>query len=184
MSPFLHFFHRRFERHMHHVHPHHGGRFSARGPKMFDAGALRYVVLQLIAEQPRHGYDIIKEIEQRAGGVYAPSPGVIYPLLAMLEDLGHVVVTADGAKKLHTITPEGQAFLDENRGFVKGIFARMSGSAHRHGHGRHHGDLREALHDVKIAVVSRVRGEGLSDEQLQAIQAILTRAAEEIRHLE
>ena len=61
-----------------------GGSYT-RGPKMFDAGALRYIVLQLIAERPRHGYEIIKEIEERVGGGYAPSPGAIYPLLALLE---------------------------------------------------------------------------------------------------
>ncbi|WP_432380401.1 PadR family transcriptional regulator [Duganella sp. P38] len=107
-----------FHRHHHH-HPHgphghhhtHGGHSPrGRGPKMFDAGAMRYVVLHLIAEKPRHGYEIIKELEQRSGGGYSPSPGAIYPLLSMLLDMGHVVASPDGNKKLHTITPEGEAF--------------------------------------------------------------------------
>ena len=97
MFKFLHHTHHPHAMHGHH--PHHGdghggpgggGRGRGRGPKMFDAGAMRYVVLQLIAEKPRHGYEIIKELEQRSGGGYTPSPGAIYPLLAMLLDMGHV----------------------------------------------------------------------------------------------
>jgi DNA-binding PadR family transcriptional regulator len=99
--------------------------FIMRGPKMFDAGAMRYVVLQLIAEKPRHGYEIIKELEQRSGGGYTPSPGAIYPCCPAV-DMGHVLASADGNKKLHTITPEGEAFLAENRQFVDAILARMA----------------------------------------------------------
>jgi DNA-binding PadR family transcriptional regulator len=146
---------------------------------MFDAGALRYVVLQLIAERPRHGYDIIKEIEQHVGGGYAPSPGAIYPLLALLEDLGHVVVTPDGNKKLHKITPEGRAFLKENRAFVDAIFARMAGGSEERG--RY--NLRRAMHDIKAALMERADEWALSDEQVQKIQTILERAASEIRKL-
>src|SRR3954468_21680436 len=110
-SPFPHHPHR----HPHAPHPHHGhgpprgARPGQRGPKMFDAGAMRYVVLHLIAEKPRHGYELIKEIEALAGGAYAPSPGAIYPLLAMLLDLGHIQSSADGNKKLHALTDEGRA---------------------------------------------------------------------------
>jgi DNA-binding PadR family transcriptional regulator len=164
------------------AHHHHGRGFGMRGPKMFEAGALRYIVLQMIAEQPRHGYDIIKAIEERLGGGYAPSPGVIYPLLSMLEDLGHVVVTQEGNKKLHTITPEGQAFLDDNRGFVKAINARMSRAGReRAGRG---GDIRHALYALKAAVVTRFRGEDLTEEQVSRIQAILERAAEDVQKVE
>jgi DNA-binding PadR family transcriptional regulator len=167
--------------HDHHGGAHHGGGHRMRGHKMFDAGALRYIVLQMIADQPRHGYEIIKEIEQRVGGGYSPSPGVIYPLLSMLEDLGHVVVTPDGNKKLHEITPEGRSFLEENRGFVEAITARMSDGGRHGGHG--HGSIRNSLHELKIAVVERVRGEMLPDEQLKQIQIILERAINEIRNL-
>jgi hypothetical protein len=79
--PMFHFFkgQHRFHPHMH-GHGHHRGG-GGRGPKMFDSGAMRYVVLQLISEKPRHGYEIIKELEQRTGGSYTPSPGAIYPLM-------------------------------------------------------------------------------------------------------
>ncbi|NYE61538.1 DNA-binding PadR family transcriptional regulator [Duganella sp. 1224] len=170
----------------HHHHPHgphghhhhHGGPGPrGRGPKMFDAGAMRYVVLQLIAEKPRHGYQIIKELEQRSGGGYSPSPGAIYPLLSMLLDMGHVVASADGNKKLHTITPEGEAFLAENRQFVDAILARLTeGDAHRDG-------LRAVMHELKHAAIEQARASHHSPERIEQIRAILRKAAEDINAL-
>src|SRR5579862_2392690 len=91
-----------------------GGR--SRIGRLFAHGDLRLVILHLIAEKPRHGYDIIKAIEDRVGGAYSPSPGVIYPTLTMLEELGHVTVSpGEGAKKLHAITAEGGAYLQAHR---------------------------------------------------------------------
>src|SRR5215472_8533618 len=98
---------RRGRRHRHHR----GGRFGL--GRLFAHGDLRLVILHLIAEQPRHGYDIIKAIEDQVGGTYSPSAGVVYPTLTMLEELGHVTVSiSNGSKKLHIITAEGQAYLD------------------------------------------------------------------------
>jgi len=173
--------HHRHHHHLHHAphdHPHHGGPGPrGRGPKMFDAGAMRYVVLQLIAEKPRHGYEIIKELEQRSGGGYTPSPGAIYPLLSMLLDLGHVAATADGNKKLHTITPEGQAFLDENRQMVDAFVSRLSES------GEGGGDIRMLMHALKEVVIVRARDHAAPRERLDQIRAILKRAADEINQL-
>lgn len=171
----FHFFRGQHRFHAHsHGHSHGGGR----GPKMFDAGAMRYVVLQLIAEKPRHGYEIIKEIEQRAGGAYAPSPGAIYPLLSMLLDLGHVSAALDGNKKLHSITPEGLAFLDENRQLVDAVLARM-GQPQEGG-----GDFRQLMHDLKAVVIDRVRVGTPSAARLDAVRAILRRAAADIAQLD
>ncbi|PHV07990.1 PadR family transcriptional regulator [Janthinobacterium sp. BJB412] len=171
MFRFLHAAHR-----FHHMHGrHHGG--GGRGPKMFDAGAMRYIVLQLISEKPRHGYEIIKELEQRAGGSYTPSPGAIYPLLSMLLDMGHVSATPDGNKKLHTITPEGAAFLAENRQFVDAIMARMNEPAGGHG------DVRGSMHSLKAAVIQQVRENNPDEAKLAMIQAILRRATAEIEQL-
>lgn len=171
----FHFFRGQHRFHAHeHAHPHGGGR----GPKMFDAGAMRYVVLQLIADRPRHGYDIIKEIEQRAGGGYAPSPGAIYPLLSLLLDLGHVSAALEGNKKLHSITPEGQAFLDDNRQFVDAILARMAAPPD----GRD--DLRQLMHELKAALVAKVRCGQPSEARLAAARAILRRATAEIEQLD
>ena len=90
-------------------------RFGRRGERVFDHGELRLVVLALIAERPRHGYEIIKEIEDRLAGTYTPSPGVIYPALTYLEEIGFTSVEAEGNKKLYRITETGAAFLKENQ---------------------------------------------------------------------
>jgi DNA-binding PadR family transcriptional regulator len=88
------------------------------------------VILNLIAEKPRHGYEIIKAIEEQVGGAYSPSPGVIYPTLTLLEELGHVTVSlGDGAKKSHAITAEGRAYLDAHRSAVDALLARMAEAA-------------------------------------------------------
>lgn len=158
----------------------HGGR-GPRGPKMFDAGAMRYVVLQLIADKPRHGYEIIKEIEQRAGGSYAPSPGVIYPMLSMLLDLGHVSATSEGNKKLHEITPDGLAFLEENREFVDVIMARL---ARMGSPADGAGDLRQLMHALKEVVITRARIEMADETRLNKIAAILRQAAADVAALD
>ena len=94
-------------------------------------GDLRLVVLALIEKEPRHGYEIIKHIEDLTYGFYAPSPGVIYPTLTYLEEAGYVVAEADGNKKRYAITPEGKTYLDENRGFASMILDRLSQLAER-----------------------------------------------------
>jgi DNA-binding PadR family transcriptional regulator len=171
-----HFHHPRASHGPHHGHGGGGGR--GRGPKMFDAGAMRYIVLQLIAEKPRHGYEIIKELEQRSGGGYSPSPGAIYPLLSMLLDMGHVSAAADGNKKLHTITPEGEAFLAENRQFVDAIVARMSDPAESRD------DLRTIMHELKHAVIAQGQENHPGAGKLERIRAILRNATTEILALE
>jgi DNA-binding PadR family transcriptional regulator len=94
-------------------------------------GDLRLVVLALIEKEPRHGYEIIKHIEDMTYGFYAPSPGVIYPTLTYLEEAGYVVAEADGNKKRYAITEEGKAYLDENRSFASMILDRLSELAER-----------------------------------------------------
>jgi DNA-binding PadR family transcriptional regulator len=94
-------------------------------------GDLRLVVLALIEKEPRHGYEIIKHIEDLTYGFYAPSPGVIYPTLTYLEEAGYVVAEADGNKKRYAITEEGKTYLDENRSFASMILDRLSQLAER-----------------------------------------------------
>jgi DNA-binding PadR family transcriptional regulator len=94
-------------------------------------GDLRLVVLALIEKEPRHGYEIIKHIEDLTYGFYAPSPGVIYPTLTYLEEAGYVVSEADGNKKRYAITGEGRAYLEENRSFASTILDRLSQFAER-----------------------------------------------------
>src|SRR5271169_6992733 len=119
-------------------HDRHGrqGRGGGLG-RFFAHGDLRLVILHLIAEKPRHGYEIIKAIEEQVAGSYSPSPGVIYPTLTLLDELGYVTVsTGDGAKKLHEITAEGAAALEANKAAVDALFDRMEQVGTAFGKGR------------------------------------------------
>jgi DNA-binding PadR family transcriptional regulator len=95
-----------------------GGGFMGpgmRAAKMLASGDLRLIILALLAEKPRHGYEIIKAIEEHSSGIYSPSPGMVYPALTYLEDLGYTSVQSEGTKKLYSITATGTAHLNENR---------------------------------------------------------------------
>jgi len=103
-----------------------GGGDFIRAGKMLAQGDVRLLALALIAEQPRHGYEIIKVLEEKTAGWYSPSPGMVYPTLTYLEEVGYVTAQAEGAKKLYTITDEGRAHLEENRAFVDAVLARLT----------------------------------------------------------
>src|SRR5271168_1313539 len=92
-----------------------GGGDFMRARRMLAQGDLKLIALALIAEQPRHGYEIIKLLEDKTAGWYSPSPGIVYPTLTYLEETGYVTAQVEGAKKLYSITPEGRAHLEENR---------------------------------------------------------------------
>ena len=95
--------------------------------RMFEQGDLKYVILQLLSEKPRHGYEIIKALEERLGGTYSPSPGAVYPTLTLLEDMGYArTMPEEGGKKIYEITPEGRAYLEQNKGAVDEIFDRIA----------------------------------------------------------
>jgi DNA-binding PadR family transcriptional regulator len=106
--------------------PFQGGRGPGRG-RMFGHGDLKFVILSLMAEKPRHGYEIIREMEDRFGGAYSPSPGTVYPTLSLLEDLGYARATSEegSSRKVYEITGEGRAYLQENQSVVDGIFGRV-----------------------------------------------------------
>lgn len=156
-------------------HGHRGGR--GRLGRFFAHGDLRFLILHLIAEKPRHGYEVIKEIEARLNGAYSPSPGVIYPTLTLLEELGWVRVReSEGAKKLYEATPEGGSALDANRATVDAILARMA-EAGSDGAGEPAPQIRRAMHNLKAALSMRlVRGD-IGDEQAKTIAAALDAAA-------
>jgi DNA-binding PadR family transcriptional regulator len=150
---------------------------------MFEQGDLKYVVLQLLAEKPRHGYEIIKELEERFGGAYSPSAGTVYPTLSLLEDLGYASVSPEeGGKKVYSITPEGTKYLEDNKSAVEDIFERISdfGSS----------ILSESMMDVNKAFGRVVRATYTtvpwqsSDRTLATeIKRILEQAAAEIEEL-
>ena len=107
-----------------------GNPWQGGGPgrgRMFGHGDLKFVVLSLLAEKPRHGYEIIRELEDRFAGAYSPSPGTVYPTLSLLEDMGHAraVPEEGGNRKVYEITDEGRAYLEQNRSLVDEIFGRV-----------------------------------------------------------
>ena len=163
----------------HGVHRHGGGRGMRLG-RFFEHGDLRYVLLGLIAEQPRHGYELIKAIEERFGGLYSPSPGVVYPTLTLLEELGYIRPdAAEGQRKQFTVTPEGTAFLAANRAVVDQIFARMAEVTRAYGGGPAP-EIRRALRNLEAALTIRLGRGPLAAEEVRTVTAILDRAAGEV----
>ena len=150
------------------------------GRRMFEQGDLRFLVLSLIAEKPRHGYELIKEIEERTGGAYAPSPGVVYPLLTMLEEMGFVTLSAEaGGKKPYAITADGAAELAKNKDVLDAINAHMEGVRERSVGGRAPQIVR-AIENFRVALRLRMERGPVSDEQAQAIAAAIDAAAQAI----
>jgi DNA-binding PadR family transcriptional regulator len=96
-----------------------------RAGRMLAQGDLRLIALALIAEEPRHGYEIIKLVEEKTADWYSPSPGIVYPTLTYLEEAGYVTAASEGSKKLFTITDEGRAYLDANRAIVEAVLDRL-----------------------------------------------------------
>ena len=161
---------RHHEHHGHHRRGRHGGRF-------FETGDLRLVILALIAERPRHGYELIKAVEERLGGAYSPSPGVVYPTLTLLEELGQIAVAStEGGRKLYAVTPEGERVLEESRAEADALFARMDAAAGSRPDGSSLQAVR-AMHNLKMALRLRLSRGALSEEQLRRIVSLIDEAA-------
>jgi DNA-binding PadR family transcriptional regulator len=106
-----------------------GGGFRGGGMRtgrVLASGDLQLLILLLLSEKPRHGYEVIKAIEEHSSGAYTPSPGMVYPALTYLEEMGYANTSAEGTKKLYSITPEGTAYLDKNRGLADEIWQRLA----------------------------------------------------------
>lgn len=154
-----------------------GGRHG--GGRMFGHGDLKLLLLALIEQQPRHGYELIRIIEEMFHGQYSPSPGAIYPTLTMLEELGHAEIQSqEGNRKLYGITAEGRAFLDENREAVEAVTARTRHSARMAAKMAAPMIVHKAMHALKHAVL--MHGMEWDKAEAQRIAAILERAASEI----
>lgn len=165
-------------RYHHHRGPFGGGMRGGRSGRMFQHGDLRLLILALIAEAPRHGYEIIREIESRLGGAYAPSPGVVYPTLTMLEELGLVTAQAtEGNKRQFTITEAGTAHLKENQATVDAIFARIADAG---GPGDYSASILRAMANLRFALKLRMGRGGLDETGARKIAAALDAAALEI----
>jgi DNA-binding PadR family transcriptional regulator len=159
----------------------HGGRHMRGGGwrfgRFFDHGDLRLLILQLVADKPRHGYEIIKDIEERLAGAYSPSPGVVYPTLTMLEELGYATVDAsESGKKLYTVTEEGRGHLAANQAAVSAILARMAEVSAAQGGGPAPQILR-AMENLRVALRLRLARGPLNDEQIRKIAAAIDEAA-------
>lgn len=151
------------------------------GGRMFEQGDLKLVILNLLEEKPRHGYEIIKDLEERSGGRYTPSAGAVYPTLTMLEDMGYAVATPEeGGKKVYAITDAGRAHLAENRPVVDELFDRVSqiGDAV---FGDNVRPARDAMINLAKEFGSAMMTGRRTPEQIAAIAAILEKAAADLR---
>lgn len=198
--------------------PRHGGRGGpGRGPDGFGAGRklssadLQLLILALLAERARHGYELIKELDERSKGYYVPSPGMIYPALSYLEEIGYASVEAEGSKKLYTVTVAGLNQLEQNRAAADAMLEQLAwaglrmeqmrqamgqgeatdelGSEEgiRPGDWRHpmspaRQELRDAFHSLKDEMRLAVARAGRGNEDEQRrLLDILRRATQEVR---
>lgn len=153
-----------------------GGRF---GGRMFGQGDLRLVLLSLIGKKPSHGYELIRSIEEKFGGVYAPSPGAVYPTLTLLEEQDLIRgEAAEGGKKLYAITPAGKAYIKENEAAVNGVMQRMDLAASAFGARATPDSVREAVHTLRQALGMH-RGGWTPDEE-KRVTRLIERAAKDI----
>ena len=159
------------------------GRGGGRGRRrMFEGGELRLVLLLLIENEPRHGYDLIREIETRTGGVYSPSPGIVYPTLTLLEELAQIEARAsEGAKKLYAITEAGLAQLAANRGDAEAALSRLDQLRQR-SEIMDAGPVFRAMSNLKAVLHQRLSG--APDKQvLFSVADIIDEAARKIERL-
>ena len=186
-------FHRHFDDHMRFAHGgfghgpfrgwrSRGGGFGGREGRMFDGGELRLVILALVAEKPRYGYEIIKELGERVGGDYSPSPGVVYPTLTMLEEMGYASASQDPqGRKLYAVTPEGEKVLADNKTQIDAIFARFGDSDDSRFAGFI--SVKRAMLNLRATLRLRLRGRAATPEQIQAIVDALDAAAKAIERV-
>ncbi|VVE42011.1 PadR family transcriptional regulator [Pandoraea anhela] len=161
-----------------------GGRGGRGGGRLFSHGGLRLVLLHLIAQQPRHGYELIKAIEESVNGTYSPSAGVVYPTLTLLEEMGYIRVqenTGDSQRKSYEITDNGREYLAENDDSVTELLARLA--TRRERSEDMPPQVMRALHNFKYAVHLRLGAEPLTTEQANAFAAILDAAAQQLERL-
>src|SRR5579863_568168 len=168
---------------------HGGGRFGEGGEdlmrarRMLAQGDLRLVALALIAEAPRHGYEIIKLVEEKTADWYSPSPGIVYPTLTYLEEAGYVTAASEGSKKLYTITDEGRAYLETNRDLADVVLDRLSALGERINRWRRasreeRGERRSlpplveaALDHLREAIAKKLEGDAEAEASLVEILA-------------
>jgi DNA-binding PadR family transcriptional regulator len=143
----------------------------------FQKGDLKYVILDLIKDKPRHGYEVIRILEERSHGLYAPSPGAVYPTLQLLEEMGYVSSAEQDGKKVYSITEEGRHFLSERGDFAEGIKKHLK----EWWGGGDPGDIRDTVAEYgKIGQMLARRFRGLDAEKMRRVREVLSRAYTEI----
>jgi len=165
-----------------------GGDEMMRARRMLAQGDLRLLALAFIAEAPRHGYEIIKLLEEKTADWYSPSPGIVYPTLTYLEEAGYVIGATEGSKKLYTITDEGRAYLDANRDVIKVVLDRLTALGERVGRWRRasRGEREDQLPPLVEAAFNHLREtvskrlENDADAESRLVE-ILARAATELQ---
>lgn len=154
-----------------------------RRQRVFGGDELRLVLLKLIADTPRHGYDLIRAIEERTGGAYAPSPGVVYPTLTLLSEMGLIAEQqAEGSRKLFAVTAEGTAHLQQHAAEVQALFARLDAL----GAERDRFEavpLRRAMHNLRTVLMHRMANGSLDREKIHEAVALIDEAARRIERL-
>ena len=152
--------------------------WGRRRGRWFESGDLKYVILKLLRDKPRHGYEVMKELEEQLRGCYSPSPGSVYPTLQWLEDAGLVAAREIDGKKVYEITDEGRRFLDEHRDVLDDILERVRDAVERTVGGAM-GDVNRAVGDV-LRAAYRTGWRARDDDTRRRVAEILRRAAEEI----
>ncbi len=153
-----------------------GHRSKRRRQQMFESGEVKFVILRLLREKPRHGYEIIKALEERFAGCYSPSPGTIYPTLQLLEDQGYVRAVETEGRKVYHITKEGEAFLDEHRDTIEDIFDRVKDTLHDFAGGAM-ADLNREFARLAATTYRRAWRKGPDHPSVRRVVEILKQAA-------
>ncbi|MEO9468778.1 PadR family transcriptional regulator [Parasphingorhabdus sp.] len=159
------------------------GAKAKRRARMFQRGELRLVLLHLISEEPRHGYDLIQQIEERTGGHYAPSPGIVYPTLTLMADMDLIDEKVDdGGKKIYSITKAGKDLLKEEEKHIARILERLDGVAQM-GQAADGASIRRAVGNMKTAIRIRLADEEKGSDKILEVAAIIDEAASKIERL-
>jgi DNA-binding PadR family transcriptional regulator len=161
-----------------------GGRGRGRrARRMFESGELRLVLLKLIADEPRHGYDLIRAIEELTGGEYAPSPGVIYPTLTLLQDMALIEEAAgEGARKPFQITDEGRSHLEERAEEVEGLFERLNDLKPREG-SMAGSPVWRAMRNLGVAIRNRMAHGDVTEDTMHELAALIDEFAQRVERL-
>ncbi|TAJ85233.1 PadR family transcriptional regulator [Reyranella sp.] len=186
----------------HHGHEGHRHHFGRRGPghhgrgwdsgsgerrggrrRVFDSAELRLVLLKLIADQPRHGYELIRAIEDLTGGSYVPSPGMVYPTLTMLLEMGHVAeAKSEGPRKAFAVTEDGISELAAKKTEVDALFARLAELANQQER-TDSAPIRRAMSNLRAVLIHRLGREDIQMQTLHEAVSIIDEAAQKIERL-